>query len=265
MIRALFKLLLKTTRSRGLNRLDRPLRRLAKPPVDRVGDLLMELDPFEGSQLDLMAGYVAETGTLALIRQLLKTGDTYIDVGAHVGLHALTAAKAVGPTGRVIAIDPQPYCCERLMINAALNGLSNILVVAAAASNRDGPVTLSNQARTDRTRLTLTGPGQADLVNRFETGAIRLDSLIERHDLTAIRLIKIDVEGYESEVIAGACGALAITDNVVLEHLPEASDGVGASITAALGALGFELRQIDGAPWTAGQRLLENNIWAVRR
>jgi len=265
MMRALFKLALRITRIRGLNRLDRPLRNLARPPVDRVGDLNMELDPFEGSQLDLMAGHIAESGTLALMRRLLEPGDTFVDVGAHVGLHSLVAGKAVGPGGRVFAIDPQPYCCDRVLTNAALNGLANVLVIAAAAGDHDGFVTLHSQQRGDHTRLTLTGAGIADLPARFEAPLVRLDTLTERHGIGAIKILKIDVEGYEVSVLAGAARALKVTGNLIFEHLPQAGEAAGRDMAALIGAAGFDLRQIDGTSWVPGQPASENNLWAARK
>lgn len=265
MMRALFKLALRITRIRGLNRLDRPLRNLARQPVDRVGDLKMALDPLEGAQLDLMAGHVAEAGTLSLIRRLLAPGDVFVDVGAHVGLHSLTAARAVGADGRVLAIDPQPYCCERLLTNAALNHLNNIVVVAAAAGDRDGVIMLHSQQGGDHTRLTLAGAGAADLPARFEAPIVRLDTLTDRHRIGSIKVLKIDVEGYEAQVIAGAAGALHATENLIFEHLPLAGERAGREIAATLGATGFDLRQIDGAPWSPGQAALENNLWAARK
>jgi FkbM family methyltransferase len=264
MMRAAYKLLLKMTRIRGLNRLDRPLRGLLRPPVDGVNGLRMELDLYEDSQLDLLAGQVAEARTLSLMRRLLAPGDTCIDVGAHVGLHTLVAATTVGPQGRVIAIDPQPYCCERILTNIALNGLANVLVVAAAAGDRDGVVVLHTQTRADRTRLSLSGDGQADLPQQFEARLTRIDSLMEGRRMPAIKLMKIDVEGYEWEVLAGATETLAITRNLIFECLPESSVEKARQTAEALIARGFELKQVDGTPWTPSQTAIENNVWATK-
>lgn len=224
----------------------------------------MALDPLEGSQLDLMAGHVAEAGTLALMRRLLAPGDTFVDVGAHVGLHSLVAANAVGPDGQVIAIDPQPYCCERVLTNAALNGLTNILVIVAAAGEIDGFVTLHSQQRGDHTRLTLTGEGIADLPARFEAPLARLDTLAARHELGPIKLLKIDVEGYEAEVLMGAAGSLAVTEHIIFEILPGAPQAKTEQIVRTLNDLGFVLRRLDGASWAPGSRSPEDNVWAAR-
>ena len=133
MIRALYRALLRGPNFRGRHRLDSALRRMLAPAVDTAPEgLRMQLDDQEWLQIGLLAGEEQEPRTIALQKRLLRPGDTSIDVGAHVGFHALVAARCVGPSGQVIAIDPQPYNADRILTNSALNGLDNILVVVAA-------------------------------------------------------------------------------------------------------------------------------------
>src|SRR5438128_9204386 len=160
MIRSVYKALLRGPKFRGRHRLESALRRILLPRVDVVADgLRMELDPQEWLQIHLLAGEPLEPRTIELFRKLLRPGDTYIDIGAHVGLHALVARQCVGPQGRVIALEPQPYNCDKILINSQMNGAANILVVMAAAGAEDGPIMLHNQARSDKARLTLAGEG----------------------------------------------------------------------------------------------------------
>lgn len=265
MIRTLYRALLRGPRFRGRHRLEAMLRGWLAPARDRAPEgLVMELDAQEWLQIHLLGGEELEPATIALIKRLLLPGDTMIDVGSHVGFHALVAAGRVGPGGRVIALDPQPYNCERVLINAELNGLNNLLMVGAAAGPRDGTVVLRNQKRNDKARLTLAGEGVSDVAIRFEAPVVALDSLMARHGVTAIRLLKIDVEGYEAEVLDGAAATLAMTENLVFECLPETDPAVVARIMATLEAAGFSLKQLDGAAWRPGQVAPEHNIWAVR-
>jgi len=264
MIRALYKLVLGLPSFRGRHRLDGALRGLLQPPVDMVDGLKMELDPLEWTQIEFLSGKLPETQTLALIRNLLNPGDVCIDIGAHVGLHALVAAQAVGPTGQVLALDPQPYNCDRLLNNAALNGFNHILVLVAAAGDQDGFVVLHNQKRNDKTRLTLAGAGVSDAATRFETPVMKLDTLAARHNIHAVDLIKIDVEGYEREVLRGGAGVLAVTRNVIFESLPETGKSMVQETAGVLIGLGFTLRQVDGSPWEPGQTSIDNNVWAAR-
>lgn len=265
MIRSLYRALLRGPRFRGRHRLEAALRRLMSPPADRVAHgLVMELDPQEWLQIDLLACGALEPRTTELFRSLLRPGDACLDVGAHVGFHALVAAQAVGPQGRVVAVEPQPYNCDKILTNAELNGLANLVVVAAAAGEADGVVRLHNQKRNDKARLTLAGKGVSDVGTAFEVPIVRIDTVARRHGLDRVRLIKIDVEGYEAEVLRGAAATLAATDHLVFECLPETETATVEQIAATLRAAGFALRQLDGASWVPGQSAIENNIWASR-
>lgn len=264
MIRFLYKRLLRMPRFRGRHRLEAILRRRLLPAVDTVDGIRMELDPQEWLQIHLLAGDLPEPTTTALFRSLLRPGDVCIDVGAHVGFLTLAAAQMVGRAGRVIAIEPQPYNCERILINSQANGLENIVVVMAAAGAAAGFVRLHNQKRNDKARLTLSGAGVSDVATLFEVPVVRVDSVVERHGLGRVRLLKIDVEGFEREVFAGARDTLAATDNVVFECLPEMDSAVVQVLVETLTTSGFYLRQVDGTPWSPGGPLLEYNVWAAR-
>src|ERR1044071_6938865 len=61
-----------------------------------------------------------------LVRNLLGPGDCYLDVGANIGVHVLTAAERVGAQGQVIAVEPNPDIFERLKSNLRLNRVSNV-------------------------------------------------------------------------------------------------------------------------------------------
>jgi FkbM family methyltransferase len=264
-IHALYKALLRGPRYRGRHRLEAVLRGMLTPPIDTVDGIRMELDPQEWLQIHMLAGLPTEPATTALFRKLLKAGDTYIDVGAHVGFHALAAAQCVGPTGRVLAVEPQPYNCARLLINSQINDLENVLVVMSAAGDRDGMIVLHDQKRNDKARLSVVeGAGVSDVATRFEVPIQKVDTLRDRHAPGPVRLLKIDVEGYEREVLSGAAATLAVTENLVFECLPDSSPQMVAELIATLTAAGFTLRQVDGSPWTPGAAAIEHNIWAAR-
>lgn len=224
----------------------------------------MELDPEEWGQIDLRAAGVLEPQTTALFDRLLRPGDTVIDVGAHVGYHALRARRRVGETGRVFAIDPQPYNCHKLLTNAELNGFANIVVIAAAAGAAPAFASLKSQSRTDRSRLTLRGPGVSDGVGTFVAPIVTLDWLFATQDIDRAALLKIDVEGYELEALTGAAAALDSIDNIVLEILPDEEPARVREIEKRLRAAGFRLRDVAGGEWQPGMPTPENNVWACR-
>jgi hypothetical protein len=126
--------------------------------VTRVSPgFLMDLDPGEWLQNHLRRGDGIEPATIKLFSQILKSGDTYVDVGAHVGYQTLVARHYIGAEGRVIAIDPQPYNCAKILTNWSLNSFGNIVAYPAAASDEERFITLQDQPAKDRSRLSLEG------------------------------------------------------------------------------------------------------------
>jgi FkbM family methyltransferase len=74
------------------------------------------------------------------VRQYLRPGDGFVDVGANVGLYSMLAASLVKSNGSVEAFEPNPVACARLRENARLNGLGNLRVHEVAVSDRCGTV-----------------------------------------------------------------------------------------------------------------------------
>ena len=65
-----------------------------------------------------------EPGTRRILTKFLSPGMTFVDVGAHIGLLTLAGARAVGPTGKVLAIEPAPTAFEALRRTIAVSGLA---------------------------------------------------------------------------------------------------------------------------------------------
>ena len=248
---------------KGKARIEALFRALLKPHISTVHhDIRMELDPEEWLQIDLRAFGRLELRTTALFERILRPGDSYIDVGAHVGYHALLAARLVGASGRIFAVDPQPYNCAKILTNAELNGFSNITVIAAAVAETDGFIALKNQSRQDKARLTLAGPGVNDGALAFVVPKITLRWLIETYQLRPVNLLKVDVEGFELEVLNGAGDAIRTIENIVFEVLPGEDADKTLAIERKLLDCGFQMFDVDGAAWRPGQACTENNVWA---
>jgi FkbM family methyltransferase len=238
--------------------------RLAPKASTVVYGLRMELDPREWPQIDLRALGCLEPKTTALFRELLRKGDIYIDVGSHVGYHVLVACHFIGESGRIFALDPQPYNCDRLLTNAALNGFANITVIAAAVSSAGGFVSLKSQSSSDKSRLTLAGAGINDESLTFIAPAVTLAWVVEAHALPRVDLLKIDVEGFEFKVLEGASPVLHRVRNIIFEILPNQDHEDARKIEELLRSFGFRMFDVEGADWRPGQPCVENNVWARR-
>jgi FkbM family methyltransferase len=167
----------------------------------RVAGGLIYLNLRESPMMVQRAMGVYELGKTELLRRLLRDKMTFVDVGANKGDFTLLAAKLVGPTGRVIAIEPEPRNYSLLCRSIEINGYRNI---------RTFPLALSDSEGTARLRLgpvsgahTLSPePKIGDNTIPIETTT--LDSLLARCGISAVDVIKIDVQGWELQVLRGA-------------------------------------------------------------
>jgi FkbM family methyltransferase len=150
-----------------------------------------------------------------------RAGSTAIDVGANVGLFTVPLARAVGPRGRVVAIEPDAENVARLEANLRLNRLGNVLVERVAAGDGDGEIELhlANDPAFHSTVEVHAGRGVG---RALRVPVTRLDTIWMRLGRPAVSAIKVDVEGAELAVLRGA-------ETLVRETRPalllEASEG----------------------------------------
>ncbi len=141
---------------------------------------------------------------LAFIYTYLGLGDTYIDVGAHIGDSSLLAAAKI-KTGQVIACEPTPAVFNDLKTNIKLNNFEAIITpVQKAVSDQIGTTYFTLEAASEVNHLQLVaGEGKS-----IPVSTTTIDQLIKEYKLQKVTLLKIDVEGFELEVIRGAQKAL---------------------------------------------------------
>lgn len=139
----------------------------------------------------------------AILHQIAGEHDVVIEVGANIGSHTVGLAKKVGPQGRVIAYEPQPVVFQNLCANISINSLVNTECYQAAVGAKAGSIRVPN------IRYDLPGNfGEVALGAYTEGLEVPLVSLDETFKYNRLKLIKMDVEGMESEVIAGAVGVI---------------------------------------------------------
>jgi FkbM family methyltransferase len=137
------------------------------------------------------------------LRSRARAGTTAIDVGANVGLFTVALARAVGPGGRVVVIEPDPENVARLEANLRLNRLANALIERVAAGDRDGEAELhiANDPAFHSTVAVHAGRGVG---RALHVPVTRLDTIWMRLGRPAVSAIKVDVEGAELAVLRGA-------------------------------------------------------------
>jgi len=139
----------------------------------------------------------------------LKRGDVFVDVGANIGYYTILASRLVGTGGRVFAVEPVPQTVKVLKFNIKLNGLRNVTVVDKVAWNSCCKLKM---------KIAFGEFGRASFFHNgveVDVDAIPLDEVLV--NVPKIKLIKIDVEGAEYEVLQGLRRTLTRTEYVVLE------------------------------------------------
>ena len=176
----------------------------------------------------------------------LRLGDVFVDGGANVGYYSILGAKAVGPSGTVVAIEAVQATAKQLAHNLKLNGIANTLIVNKAI-----------QGNPDAEAVELEIPighfGMASFVisdksghfNRLKVDATTIDNICNTYD--HIRLIKLDVEGAELAALMGARRTLAKTDYVVVE-----CNESEAEISELLSEEGFAVKKLQFTTYVLG-------------
>jgi FkbM family methyltransferase len=162
-------------------------------------------DRYIGRSLD-MYGEFSEL-EIALFKQFVRPGMTIIDVGANIGAHTIYFAGAVGPTGRVIAFEPQRVLYQMLCGNVALNLHNNVVAVHSGLGAISGNIRVPLIDYSRGGNFGGVELGQSE--NGERVPLQRLDSC----GLKSCHFIKIDVEGMEKAVLEGS-------KSILDEHQP---------------------------------------------
>jgi FkbM family methyltransferase len=225
-------------------------------------DLALDLHPRDWIEYLLLRGERYEPLTLAFLAANLRPGDAALLAGVNFGQHVAVAARAVGPAGLVVGVEPQPAALLRAARNLRLNGLSAQVRLVGAALGRTDALLPMRWSRPENA-------GAASLLDEGEGLVVRVvpvRDVIRALCPAAPRLMLLDVQGFELEVLAG----------LDPEHLPgilvvEADPGflgrAGTTVEVLFGrmeALGYAPRSLAGAAVTPGDPLAEHNVVGVR-
>jgi FkbM family methyltransferase len=172
--------------------------------IDNLGHVILEYDPRTviGNQLFLRGGF--EEDEIHFFQRLLSgfAAPVVLDVGANIGLHAVTWAKAIS-SACVYAFEPSRQTAGFLRRNVALNGLGGrIVVIEEALSDKAGQCEFFHCE--DDAYSSLKDTHRKRVVDAYLVRVTTIDDFVSSRGLERINLIKIDVEGLEHEVLLGA-------------------------------------------------------------
>lgn len=203
------------------------------------------LHPRDWIEYLILRGEAYEPRTLDFLAANLRPGDTAVLAGVNFGLHSIVAARAVGPRGRVIGVEPQPAARRRAEANFCLNDVQDrITLVDAALGSHEGtvPMAWSDPANAGMASLLDVGPG-------FMASVRPLHALFREHALGAPRVMLLDVQGYEVQALAGVGSLRPALAVVEVDETCQARSGIPmGEIARALRAMDYALFDIGGAP-----------------
>lgn len=193
---------------KGCARLARKIAEAWLPPLDDEGLLTPTIYGFtlcvsrrSGANYYYQGFY--EPGTLAVMQRTLRPGDVFVDAGASVGQMSMVASQLVGDDGLVLAFEPHPGRFRELTNTVAANGATNVLCFPCGLADEATGISLY----TDRVSPSMVAAADTEGVSE-QTAVARLDDVLAANSVDRVRMLKIDVEGFELKVLQGAVGLL---------------------------------------------------------
>lgn len=175
-----------------------------------INDWVQQLVYFFGT-------YINEDSSIQVWKQFVKESRVIIDVGANFGFYSLLSA-GINPKANIFAFEPSPYILRSFRRNIELNNYENIYLQPVGVGDKEGKFKLFVSD--------VNNTGMSSLVNRGEfskytvdVDVVSLDEFVVANSLSAIDLVKIDVEGNEFNVIKGMEEIIKINQPVIFIEL----------------------------------------------
>jgi FkbM family methyltransferase len=227
---------------RGLPiRLARALRPTVPLWVEVEPQVHMRLDPSDYLDQIVLATGSWEPETWHGIAEHIPAGGVFVDVGAHVGYYSLKAAAKAGPSGRVIAIEPNPDTIRKLQANIRESKAYRILVYPVACSDSQGVVEFYSAQHENSSASSMSAVNAAQgksVTSSYQVHTRRLDDIVHESGVSRVDAIKIDVEGAELLVLKGAGETLDRYHPIVaVELMEEQLKNMGSSSAQVIGFL----------------------------
>jgi len=180
-----------------------------------------------------------ERAVLECLRTRLRPGDCFVDAGANIGFYSIAAAKAVGTSGSVLAIEMMEGTARILREHVELNDVGNVRVIEGALSTSENALVVASMPAGSFGQASISDTGKGEM---FEVCSTTFDSVLR--NTPRVRLLKIDIEGAELEALKGGLDVLDRIEAIIFEHLDRT---VFEKISALLASHGFHIEKLDGS------------------
>ncbi|MEQ1887276.1 MAG: FkbM family methyltransferase [Bryobacteraceae bacterium] len=231
----------------------RPVRVEVQPGVN----LLLDPNDFLGRQVLISGSW--QSDVWKSISDRLGPTAVFFDVGAHIGYDTLRGSVLVGPSGKVVAFEPNPNTLALLRDNVSASQAANVVIQPFACGDKEGSLTLfdsTSSGNSGASSLALANADQqsAGGLPSFTVRVRRIDDVVNELGITRLDLMKIDVEGAEYMVLRGAEETLRrFHPKVVMEIIPKQLENMHTSkdeVFAFMTKLGYGPgRQVDDEDW----------------
>lgn len=201
-------------------------------------------------------GYYEKLPT-KLFKRMIKKGDTIIDVGANIGYYSIMASELIGGSGKILSFEPVSKTFKRLSVN--VSPLSNIKAHQAACGQENGKISIYDFGDSISAGSRISSPPEIDIPYTIEeVSMIKLDDFIDGK----VDVVKIDVEGYELNVLKGMQKIIASNPNIKI--LLEVNKDLLIKATTSPQEIFSYLKSFGLSPWEFdGKKFTERDAyWA---
>lgn len=238
--------------------------------VRHAGGAIVAIDPqdYIGRAIFMTGVYEPESLALAM-RTMAAEPGLFIDVGANFGWYTCAVASLAGST--VISIEPDSENCSSLRTNIAFNRFRNVIVFNGAVGSNSALLSMSRRSSPNSGTVAVTTGGAAKSGDQYWVAATSLDLLFKTLVRPPTRpvLLKMDVEGFEPQVLAGLdFDGPFRPKNILIEcdrTFCREAWGSLEKFAAYFTDRGYELFDVFGRPFATDRPLPEENVWARDR
>jgi FkbM family methyltransferase len=209
---------------------------------------------------------LASPGTGALLAPFLSQGDTFLDIGANQGAFSFTAMKLVGPTGRVVSIEPQPQLALNIRKSMELNALCQHQILQIAVGDHGGVVDLIVPRDYSGTAGLYREFSGISRHRRLQVPIMRCDDALDWRHFPGKVFVKLDIEGSEYAFLGGATQMLStLTPPLLMEINPltlRAAQVSAQDLVTSLARIGYtHYRWLRGGDSARALQTLDTNTY----
>lgn len=159
-----------------------------------------------------------EPWNIEVLKRILSSGDIVIEAGANIGAHSLIMGNLIGPNGRLYAFEPTNYAFEKLDYLIKLNSLGSVITPERTVlSNHSGELPITSMV--SEFMLFSTSDGVGEDISSSQVTSI--DNYVLLNNICSLKLIKIDVDGYDFKVLSGALNSIANFRPIIMIELAD--------------------------------------------